>query len=517
MKSFKSYISEEVLPTANVENGNFDIENEAVRSQVNGTLAAVVAQPAVTPYVLLRKVSKALSYFHIILPKRTFLEGTKGVEVYEVMQFGDRMGMTDAGEFVREVPEKYYLFFQYGIAHPFNVTYTKPNIDGMYRGMAKIVDKAELDRLLSAAESMMAESCDDKATMSQRKAGREEIQTNGNHGTPSTDKAMDTSGEKSADVDKKWPAVVKEAMTRKQKVRSFMSHDPEAAERILKMGKKEREEKKSFASAKKEIKRLKEEQIDEASYEKLDNYVRDAHVSGTGAAARGEIAMHRGQKTRLHRANKTGEKREQGINLALDKMAGRALVPAKRKEKMEEEYEKVEAGVKKRPGETHTLHRRNPGHKTEYHTITTDRDGRKSVKTGNPKYIKKHWDKLEEKHLTPPETRKKEEIVMSMKKGLPGFKERYGKRAKEVMYATATKRAKEQVEEGMAPIKKSYAMRKMKKKVSTQVKQGLGVGKEKTSTILVTNKGDPKAASGGGVHRIPRDKYDPSKHNLASE
>ena len=38
--------------------------------------------------------------------------------------------------------------------------------------------------------------------------------------------------------------------------------------------------------------------------------------------------------------------------------------------------------------------------------------------------------------------KKKEEIVKSMKKGLAGFKARYGDRAKEVMYATATKQAK---------------------------------------------------------------------------
>lgn len=48
---------------------------------------------------------------------------------------------------------------------------------------------------------------------------------------------------------------------------------------------------------------------------------------------------------------------------------------------------------------------------------------------------------LEEKHLTSAETDKKEKIVKSMKKGLAGFKERYGDRAKSVMYATATKRA----------------------------------------------------------------------------
>ena len=50
---------------------------------------------------------------------------------------------------------------------------------------------------------------------------------------------------------------------------------------------------------------------------------------------------------------------------------------------------------------------------------------------------------LEEKSLTEPEMKKKEEIVKSMKKGIAGFKERYGDRAKSVIYATATKTAKE--------------------------------------------------------------------------
>jgi hypothetical protein len=48
----------------------------------------------------------------------------------------------------------------------------------------------------------------------------------------------------------------------------------------------------------------------------------------------------------------------------------------------------------------------------------------------------------QERTLTPAETEKKEEIVKSMKKGLSGFKDRYGKDAKSVMYATATKNAK---------------------------------------------------------------------------
>jgi len=55
-------------------------------------------------------------------------------------------------------------------------------------------------------------------------------------------------------------------------------------------------------------------------------------------------------------------------------------------------------------------------------------------------------EKLDEKTLTSAETAKKENIVKSMKKNLSGFKSSYGKRAKEVMYATATARAKEVAE-----------------------------------------------------------------------
>jgi hypothetical protein len=49
---------------------------------------------------------------------------------------------------------------------------------------------------------------------------------------------------------------------------------------------------------------------------------------------------------------------------------------------------------------------------------------------------------LAERTLSEPEMKKREEVVKSMKKGIEGFKDRYGDRAKEVMYATATKIAK---------------------------------------------------------------------------
>jgi hypothetical protein len=63
-------------------------------------------------------------------------------------------------------------------------------------------------------------------------------------------------------------------------------------------------------------------------------------------------------------------------------------------------------------------------------------------KTTGVKVMPEEVEQIDERTLTSAETAKKEQIVKSMKKGLSGFKQRYGERAKEVMYATATKQAK---------------------------------------------------------------------------
>lgn len=53
---------------------------------------------------------------------------------------------------------------------------------------------------------------------------------------------------------------------------------------------------------------------------------------------------------------------------------------------------------------------------------------------------------IAERTLSKGETDEKERLVKGMKKSYKDFKSRYGERAKEVMYATATKMAKEEVE-----------------------------------------------------------------------
>jgi len=57
--------------------------------------------------------------------------------------------------------------------------------------------------------------------------------------------------------------------------------------------------------------------------------------------------------------------------------------------------------------------------------------------------------KMKERSLTKGEEKEKERIVKGMKKAKGDFKDRYGDDAKAVMYATATKLAKEDITEGM--------------------------------------------------------------------
>ena len=66
------------------------------------------------------------------------------------------------------------------------------------------------------------------------------------------------------------------------------------------------------------------------------------------------------------------------------------------------------------------------------------------IKQAKAKLNAEEVEQVEERSLTEPEMKKKEEVVKSMKKGLQGFKDRYGADAKSVMYATATKIAKKE-------------------------------------------------------------------------
>jgi hypothetical protein len=60
----------------------------------------------------------------------------------------------------------------------------------------------------------------------------------------------------------------------------------------------------------------------------------------------------------------------------------------------------------------------------------------------NKKTVKEETEQLDEKKLSAKETAKKEKFVKGMKKKFGSFKSKYGDRAKDVMYGTATSMAK---------------------------------------------------------------------------
>jgi hypothetical protein len=64
------------------------------------------------------------------------------------------------------------------------------------------------------------------------------------------------------------------------------------------------------------------------------------------------------------------------------------------------------------------------------------------------KAARKHFEEVElsERELDPTEKKEKERIVKGLKKSASDFKQRYGARAKSVMYATATKMAKDHMD-----------------------------------------------------------------------
>jgi hypothetical protein len=68
--------------------------------------------------------------------------------------------------------------------------------------------------------------------------------------------------------------------------------------------------------------------------------------------------------------------------------------------------------------------------------------GRKTTDDVKKKLKKEEVESLEEKKLSKAETAKKEKFVKGMKKKYGSFKSKYGDKAKEVMYATATKMGK---------------------------------------------------------------------------
>jgi hypothetical protein len=313
MHSFKDYLKEEVMPTV-LSNGSIDIANESVRDEINAYLYSIATRPCVTPYVALNRMRKLLAYFHIYLPKRAYMEGRHGVEVWGINQFGDKMGMTDQGEFVKSVPAKFHLFFHYHL------------VGSHYFIDAKIVNDEELEDKVSTTEKMFAEGHDAACQQSMAKAvAPKEAIKHTDDSTESTKKAVATSQRKS---DKKLSADSLDESHADNIRRKYRQKEDDndhtgnvhlltrvfgsKKERETSKGLLRKREKQGYVtgadSAKgynmtkdyaRRMEKLKEEELDEVSLGKLVAY-----------------------------KNKAGEGREKGVALADKKMKGKAKVNA---------------------------------------------------------------------------------------------------------------------------------------------------------------------------------------------
>ena len=351
MKTFRDHLKEEVKIGA-LASGGIDIERDAVRDEINGILSAIASRPCVTPYGSLNKIRKALAYFHIHLPKRVYLEGRHGIEVWEINQFGHKMGVTDQGEWINHVPAKFHLFFHYH------------RVGSMYYLEAKIVDDKELESRVSSAERMVAEEMDAamRQDFAKAKAPKEDPHTAlgdcdcSQGDSPSTKKAIKVSMRQvDEDKDPCWKGYEMVGMKKKggRKVPNCVPVKEEEQIDEIKVstaysyaGKKMEKERKGLLPGdhnptsktelknmrnaaertdkdyykKRGFKKIEEEQIDELSKKTLGSYVKKASVDLYGRGALRAYDIVKGKDPNTLRDKRAGN-RVKGIYKASDKLA----------------------------------------------------------------------------------------------------------------------------------------------------------------------------------------------------
>lgn len=160
-------MKEETMPFAGTRTGGMNIEDSAVRDNLNVLLAGMTSGKFVTPYIALERVAKTLANFHIFLPAQSFLEGDSGTMIVPINQYGIKIGMNNASTFIKKgevgkdfthgphvegednelnnnqtTDMKYTVFFEYRMSDC-----------GMFMVFCEVVDEEELDEILADLEA----------------------------------------------------------------------------------------------------------------------------------------------------------------------------------------------------------------------------------------------------------------------------------------------------------------------------------------------------------------------------
>lgn len=142
MKRFSEYLNEDFDPAIFNADGNISIDDPTAVDAINANLEASTSCSYRTPYNALEEVRKILAYYKIFLPKSAFLDQNHGNDVFEVSQFGNKMGMNDKGEVVTANDSPLFVYFEWSL-----------NKKGMYDIFASLVNQEDLDEILSDFEA----------------------------------------------------------------------------------------------------------------------------------------------------------------------------------------------------------------------------------------------------------------------------------------------------------------------------------------------------------------------------
>lgn len=106
-------VNEDHCHAPTVDHGRIDINDKNVQVRINAALANALFASCITPYVGLERVRKALAPFHIHIPGVNFLEGEDGEHIFEVNQFGPKIGAHENGSIVTKDEIKYEIRFSW--------------------------------------------------------------------------------------------------------------------------------------------------------------------------------------------------------------------------------------------------------------------------------------------------------------------------------------------------------------------------------------------------------------------
>jgi hypothetical protein len=190
------------------------------------------------------------------------------------------------------------------------------------------------------------------------------------------------------------------------------------------------------APAVQSVKNEEVEQLDELSPGTLKSYVNKAKPEMKAAKDERQSARETGDYKSAGAAGDVVNKRTAGIKTA------KAKLNAEEVEQIDEISIQTMKSAKEKLGDKAFDAHMDDNKYAAQHYASRAMKMKKKIAQKERQVAKEEVEQVEERTLTEPETKKKEEVVKSMKKGLQGFKDRYGADAKSVMYATATKIAK---------------------------------------------------------------------------